>query len=350
MSSSCKVCAMKRAGLAPPKRKCSCDSGITVQRDRKSACAPAANERSSDPLGFGDGLQDRDEPNSYQEIELVGGRLRPRLGDASSRDGGHAAARFRAALSRCAFGRGQPATAPTDAAAAVVFASVAPEPRRMCMYHTWGGRPKPDACVRSPRARARQASRAPRAFGRIVARAHRLSRYRCAYHIAARTSTRMGLCRLSVVCTLRHVTPRPCGFSCVIARGLLHRATRACASALSWSACYVQRALPHVTVWPALRHVSCNACCFTRQLGRYCGRLCVTVSLTEPLGRNAAAHVFRVLVCCWPQRNVRTAQASSAARLVSRNCVAKYSSAARAACPCKPCCSRISWPHVGCRY
>ena len=44
MSSSCKVCVAKRAGLAPPKRKCSCDSGITVQRDRKSACAPAANE------------------------------------------------------------------------------------------------------------------------------------------------------------------------------------------------------------------------------------------------------------------------------------------------------------------
>jgi hypothetical protein len=72
---------MKRAGLAPPKRKCSCDSGITVQRDRKSACAPAANERSSDPLGFGDGLQDRDEPNSYQEIELVGGQVVTALGE-----------------------------------------------------------------------------------------------------------------------------------------------------------------------------------------------------------------------------------------------------------------------------
>ena len=33
------MCTAKCAGLAPPKRKCTCDSGVTVQRDRKSAAA-----------------------------------------------------------------------------------------------------------------------------------------------------------------------------------------------------------------------------------------------------------------------------------------------------------------------
>ena len=36
MSSSCKVCTAKRAGLAPPKRKCTCDSGVTAQRSTSS--------------------------------------------------------------------------------------------------------------------------------------------------------------------------------------------------------------------------------------------------------------------------------------------------------------------------
>ena len=43
----CKVCKAKRAGTAPPKRKCTCDSGTTVQRNRVSASAavPARAER-----------------------------------------------------------------------------------------------------------------------------------------------------------------------------------------------------------------------------------------------------------------------------------------------------------------
>ena len=41
MSSSCKVCTAKRAGLVPQKRKCTCNSGVTAQRNRKAA-VPAA--------------------------------------------------------------------------------------------------------------------------------------------------------------------------------------------------------------------------------------------------------------------------------------------------------------------
>ena len=115
------------------------------------------------------------------------GRLRPRLGDAPSRDGCG-----RRALSRCAFGRGhRRLLAPVPQH--VVSASVAPEPRRIVCVHTWGGRLKPDACVRSLRD-ARSLSL--RAFGSLVADAVRLTPLSCSYHTAARTSPCSGLCRL----------------------------------------------------------------------------------------------------------------------------------------------------------
>ena len=44
MSSSCKVCTAKRAGLAPPKRKCTCDSGVTAQRSTSSRTSVAAEQ------------------------------------------------------------------------------------------------------------------------------------------------------------------------------------------------------------------------------------------------------------------------------------------------------------------
>ena len=114
------------------------------------------------------------------------GRLRPRLGDAPSRDGCG-----RRALSRCAFGRGhRRPLAPVPQH--VVSASVAPEPRRIVCVHTWGGRLKPDACVRSLRD-ARSLSLC--AFGSLVADAVRLTPLSCSYHTAARTSPCSGLCR-----------------------------------------------------------------------------------------------------------------------------------------------------------
>ena len=78
-TTACRVCAAKLAGRAPPRRKCTCDSGLTSNRNRASA--PTSDERSSDCLGIAYDLNDRDDATSLREIEGTDGQVHAVMGD-----------------------------------------------------------------------------------------------------------------------------------------------------------------------------------------------------------------------------------------------------------------------------
>ena len=67
-ASACKVCEAKLAGRAPPRRKCSCESGLTSKRNR--ACAPAANERLPTLADLGLDLIDEEDVCELQQVQL----------------------------------------------------------------------------------------------------------------------------------------------------------------------------------------------------------------------------------------------------------------------------------------
>ena len=143
-------------------------------------------------------------------------RLRPRLGDASSRDG-CAAARFRAMRS----------VGDTVDRSHLCRSTWCPRLWRLnlgtcvCM-HTWGGRSRPDVRVRSPREARPQVAAPPRAAGSIATAAQGLPPMTCSLHVAARNH-HCGSCRLSRAHFARDITPLVGGRmpSCVRVRGRL---------------------------------------------------------------------------------------------------------------------------------
>ena len=183
----------------------------------------------------------------------------------------------------------------------------------MCMYHTWGGRPKPDACVRSPRARALRprVHLAPSAVARPQALALSL-----AYHIIARTSP-VWACVGRVHTATRDATPlrvlvrhRSRAASSGHARmrelpqlvGMLRATCVASRNSLARpAACLVQRLLLHETVRPLLRSALRNR--VTDGAARQeCSSPCIS-GIGVLLASEERAHGAGVLGCsaCFPQ-------------------------------------------------
>mmetsp|Transcript_62106 Transcript_62106/g.138365 ORF Transcript_62106/g.138365 Transcript_62106/m.138365 type:complete len:100 (-) Transcript_62106:74-373(-) len=78
---ACAVCKARRVGLAPPKRKCSCDSGITSRRHSVSTMHSASRSSASREcieirvLGLPPDLVDTVDTHDFKEVELSSGEV-----------------------------------------------------------------------------------------------------------------------------------------------------------------------------------------------------------------------------------------------------------------------------------
>jgi hypothetical protein len=77
---ACPVSKARRAGLAPPKRKCTCESGITIQRHSVSTVQSSSRSSASQRieirvLGLPPDLVDKDDTLDFRDMVLSGGEV-----------------------------------------------------------------------------------------------------------------------------------------------------------------------------------------------------------------------------------------------------------------------------------